>query len=31
MQKCKINVMALNFKDSISYFVMGNGEENVTD
>lgn len=31
MQKSKINVIALNFKDSISYFVLGNGKEKVTD
>lgn len=31
MEKCKMYVMALNFKDSISYFVTGNGEENVTE
>lgn len=30
MQRSKINVTALYFKDSISYFVLGNGEGKVT-
>lgn len=31
MQQPKINVIALNFKDSNTYFVLGNGEGKVTD